>query len=100
MAPRSSSFNLHPASNFFWLSIEGTDGVGKTTVSRKLFSLIRKNHPDHLVVFLKEFSSSVALYGEGGGDLITMLDCVDELTVRDVDAISRENDDSSRVSLS
>lgn len=43
--------------NYFWLSIEGTDGVGKTTLLEKLETFLKKQKEINFAI-IKEFSSS------------------------------------------
>lgn len=42
----------------YWISIEGTDGTGKTTLSKKLFNYLVKKYPQKKFIFLNEFSDS------------------------------------------
>lgn len=44
--------------NFFWISIEGTDGVGKTRLSEDLYKYLTKKYTDKKLIFINEFSNS------------------------------------------
>lgn len=43
---------------YFWVAIEGTDGVGKTFLSKKLYSYLRSHYKDKKFVLFSEFSDS------------------------------------------
>jgi len=44
-------------SNYFWLSIEGTDAVGKTTLLERIETFLRNQRKINFVI-IKEFSDS------------------------------------------
>ncbi|MBI5913189.1 deoxynucleoside kinase [Candidatus Azambacteria bacterium] len=44
-------------SPFFWINIEGTDGVGKTTISRKLRDHLQELYPNEKFILFNEFSN-------------------------------------------
>lgn len=42
---------------FIWISIDGTDGAGKTTISKKLHCHLQKLYPNKKFILFNEFSS-------------------------------------------
>ncbi|MBD3360051.1 MAG: hypothetical protein GF365_05095 [Candidatus Buchananbacteria bacterium] len=44
--------------NFYWISIEGTDGVGKTSLIKKLKKTLKNKHKNLNIIIIDEFSNS------------------------------------------